>query len=1341
MYPRALPFVITAFCVVILLAVNFKRPQRSDVFGETNPREVGQKEDTDKPLQFFLFHKEIRTQEGQENPSYEVGYKGEALSRAKDYARARRSQGRTKSNGVIEWTERGPGNVPGRTRTLFNIPESSNNTWLAGAATGGIWKTSDGGASWQSKNDNLTVLPIASLAGTTNASVIYAGTGELVSSFYSALGDGIFKSTDKGETWTHLESTKANPDFAVVTRLIVHPIDPNLILATTAPSNTSVGSNNSAIMRTTNGGSSWSKVREITGVFDQIIFTPGNFQVQYASQNSVGVWKSTNGGVTWNLSNTGMSPSGRIEIAVSPVNPNVVFASAEGSLSGVESDLYISKDAGITWSLVDIKFNNAVVDFLGNSPDEDDSQGFYDNTILCDPFDERIVYFGGISLFRTTISNNSSATPIYDIETIGANFLSLINFSATAAQGRLDVGPQANEIDVEIRFGPGRTQKAHRFLVPEGATSGVDDSDYTYAGLVDVPFQAWDITNNRQLIVSFRDQSGDGVFDLIEAATSGPAASQSREYIYIHANDYSPAANPSISVNGGHLFNMMYNIWPVLSPGGNWPPAVNGTVRITSTSRSKFDATTITVADGYGYFDSKNIMNQQDLLSGVHVDQHYMIPIITNEANKTYKILLGNDGGVFVSNASQTPGTTNGSWQFKGFGLNTAQFYGADKRPGSDRYIGGMQDNGTRISPANQSASATSNYSYAIGGDGFEVIWNSVDESRILGSIYFGSIFRSINGGATWQDGTSGLGNGISFPFVTKISNNKDFPNRVFSVSGNGVHVSNDFASSWALTAIPTDFVRTSLSSLDVEVSRANANIVWAGGGMSNLAGQQRKLFVSTDGGKNFTATNNFNAVPMGSITKLASHPSEPNTAYALFSFANAPKILRTQNLGQTWQDISGFNTGSVSTNGFPNVAVYSLYVRPDNPSIVWAGTEIGIFESQDDGLSWSLLEDFPPVAVWDMKGQDNQVVIATHGRGIWTATIDQPQSGYAINPQVIASGTTPGGRLAIRITSAKNFDSLDVLVDGMKLRTVYAVGPGPFDVALPGIAFGNRNVQLISYDGDVPYLSKFFQVEHLNILPVRDAYSTYFGQVSDLLVNNLTLQGFVNLPVGSRMSLQTPHPYSVNSLYSVMPRTPVKISDTFSKMFYADIAILEPDGDSIVVEATKNGLDWIPLAPAYDASKNPLWESAFSSSQTVISNLLEQSEIEITDTFNSGDTLLFRWRVISGPSHTAWGWAIDFISIQEVPVSVEEVYTNQIFVYPNPSPGLLNVRYQLKTSSEVTFSVVDLFGRTILNKSLGMRSTGEHTDALEIDAVSGTYLLRITAGAKSTVNTFVITR
>jgi photosystem II stability/assembly factor-like uncharacterized protein len=178
---------------------------------------------------------------------------------------------------------------------------------------------------------------------------------------------------------------------------------------------------------------------------------------------------------------------------------------------------------------------------------------------------------------------------------------------------------------------------------------------------------------------------------------------------------------------------------------------------------------------------------------------------------------------------------------------------------------------------------------------------------------------------------------------------------------------------------------------MNVRISSANPNIVWAGGGMTS----QTSLFVSTDGGRNFTATTNITR-PMGAMTNIIPHPTEPNTAFVTFSLPNRPKVLLTRDLGKTWTDLSGFGatgTNTVSSNGFPDIAVYTVFVFPKDTQRIWAGTELGIFETTNGGQSWNYLQsDLPSVAIWSMKLVDNQVVIATHGRGIWTAELPKEE-------------------------------------------------------------------------------------------------------------------------------------------------------------------------------------------------------------------------------------------------------------------------------------------------------------------------------------------------------------
>ncbi len=1300
--------------------------QRSPVtFSIDNDEELGAGEDDgeegkkqDQPDKFFLYHQGIRTRDGEIAPTYPAHYKWIELQRMRENAFARqRITGRSQSNGVMEWKERGPGNVPGRTRALFNVPgDPAMNTWLAGAATGGIWRTTDGGLTWTEVSGDFPALPISSFSGTNSGNVIYAGTGEFMSSFYSAIGNGIFKSTDMGLTWSQLPATDNNPDFSIITRLVVQPANPNVIVATTVPHNMSA-STTSSIMRTTDGGQTWTRVLQVTGSLEQVIATPGAFNIQYATQNGVGIWKSVNAGATWNLIEDALIPMGRIELSVSRVDRNVLFASVEGSVSGTGSDLYYSDDQGATWSLVDVRFASKTVDFL-------EGQGFYDNTIICDPFDMNKVYYGGVSLFATTLTSGSTFVNTFHFkETATESFLFLQPFANIPYDGnRLLVGSFNNQITVEIRFGPGRSQRAHRFRVPQGATSNVEPGSYTYVSYSMVPFEVWDVTNNRQLMVSFRDQNRNGKFDL-EPFDDEPA----REYVYVHNVAYHPTLpNANISQAGGQEYRLMYNFFPALAKNATWTPSSLPDSKLTIQHKrfERLKANTVVVADGRGSFDGKNGSDQVNLHQGVHPDHHRMLALISSEAAKKFRILLANDGGVFVSKASTTPGTSEGDWLFRGFGLNTGQFYGADKRPGAQQYIGGLQDNGTRISPFDTDATAQSQYQYALGGDGFEVIWHSKDPRKVLGSVYNGQIFKSSDGGMSWQGGADGLIPGNEFGFVTRLANSKNFPDRVFTAGSSGVYVSENFGDDWSLTPIPDEFVGPDRSAtfVDVEVSRANANIVWAGSGMFNSAAQ-RSIFVSTDAGKTFVPTNNFSDVPMGTITKLASHPVDQNTAYAIFSFANAPKILRTRDLGQTWEDITGFGNGSSSINGFPDVAVYCLYVRPDNPNILWAGTEIGIVESLDNGKNWSIIADFPKVSVWDMKGQDNEVVIATHGRGIWTATIDSDQSPSSASA-IIASGTSPSGALMLRASMPTTFDSIQVSIDGQILHTIRQPMIGAMDIKIDNIDTGEHSVSLISFKGNNPSQSPVQLIKQLGLLPVKEEYATYFETTDDLLLDGLTLQSFPNVSSVVRKSLMTDHPYQTNKQYQVQLRTPITVSDSLAGFYYSDVALTEPDSDLVTVEATVNGLDWISLCPAYSAADFPGWSEAVVGSPL----LLEEHELDLSGHFAPGDTLLFRLSMTSGPEQTSWGWAIDYISIQRQPkIPASQPVVMPITVYPNPTTGAFSVEYKLDSPATVTLQVVDMFGRTVLREGLGAKPAGIQTKDIDLwPNAAGSYIIML---------------
>ena len=319
----------------------------------------------------------------------------------------------------------------GRVATLAVDP-SDRNHWMAGFGNGGVWESLDAGGSWRPIADAASSLTIGALAFAPGDSrIIYAGLGETTGPGFTKAGSGILKSVDKGENWILLAS--ANFNRSAVKRIRVSSTDPNLLIAATsrggfgrdsqegAPSSAPFG-----ILRSANGGTTWSRV--LAGQATGLEVHPADFNRQYGSigenrgpagvhndsAGSVvnGIYRSVDGGLTWLLipgpwgvSTAARAAAGRIELAIAPSNPNVLYASISVPANGETINqgllgLYRTDNAWAatpTWIQVPIAGTG---DGSYCGPDK----CTYSHVISVDPQDPNTIFAGGAEngLFRCT---------------------------------------------------------------------------------------------------------------------------------------------------------------------------------------------------------------------------------------------------------------------------------------------------------------------------------------------------------------------------------------------------------------------------------------------------------------------------------------------------------------------------------------------------------------------------------------------------------------------------------------------------------------------------------------------------------------------------------------------------------------------------------------------------------------------------------------------------------------------------------------------------------------------------------------------------------------------------
>lgn len=742
----------------------------------------------------------------------------------------------------------------------------------------------------------------------------------------------------------------------------------------------------------------------------------------------------------------------------------------------------------------------------------------------------------------------------------------------------------------------------------------------------------------------------------------------------------------------------------------------------------------------------------------VHVDQHGLAWIKGDEA-EDFKLVLSNDGGVYSTDYLADPATTEGDWSTLAIGFNSTQYYGADKRNGSDSYVAGAQDNGSHIS-FEENTNAATNYLKPLGGDGFEVIWNYEDTNKyIVGSQYNNFARFDGDSGFFAPHGESGAG---TSPFYSKVSNANNNPDVVFSPSISGVWRSTNFAEQWELTPIPNNYSVGASSSLDVNVSVANPDVVWAGNAMTETGSYV--LHVSQDNGMSFKPTEPF-VDPRDSmahnlfISGLETSPTNSDRAYALFSSQGGAKVLKTNDLGQNWEDISGFS--QEEDRGFPDVAIHCLVEMPFDENVLWVGTDLGVFQTEDGGASWSLLNGLPAVSVWEFKIVNDQVVVATHGRGVWSATLEE-LAGYEPPSYFAPPSIVEVYQQSIENTNAVVvFNVEQAFVDDVNIfvnDSLYASVQDEFSAGTTnkytienldeglytiGVQITNDGKQSIAAEMELAIIDYEEPAEFVsvNVFEPEDV----FDFEGEFTIDDVA--GTVGQPVLNNVD----HPYLNNSEYRVVLKKPITITASSATFNYEDVAIVEPGDaggiyDYVTVEATKDLRNWEVL-DVYDADRFPEWLEAYSTvlegetpvisdelfkSQTL--DLLQQTA-DGEDVFEIGDTVVLRFRLITDPAADSFGWAIRSINKQTLSID-EPLLASQLSMYPTISNGNITLASTIDLGNSAV-QVFNINGKEVFSENYDL-SYRKQKLALN-NLSSGMYLVKITSGSREIVKKIVI--
>jgi hypothetical protein len=389
--------------------------------------------------------------------------------------------------------------------------------------------------------------------------------------------------------------------------------------------------------------------------------------------------------------------------------------------------------------------------------------------------------------------------------------------------------------------------------------------------------------------------------------------------------------------------------------------------------------------------------------NSAHADHHTVVahPNFNGTTNTT--VFFANDGGVYRADNVYTVSLTSG-WQELNNNLGITQFYGGAGHASTGTIVGGTQDNGTL---RYRTTTGTEGWDDMFGGDGGWCASDPTDSNYFYGEYVYLRIHRSTNAGVSsayiWNgitDAATSCANFIS-PFILDPNE----PNRMLGGGCSLWRSDNVKAGTPTWTAIKAPITGN---------QRISAVVV--------AAGNSDVIFVGYNNGDVYRTTNGTTASPTWTlvdtglpnrrVTRIVIDPANHNAIYATFAGFTPDNVWYSVDQGANWSDRSGSGA-----TGLPDAPVRSLVMHPSRAAWIYAGTEVGVFASEDGGVNWSLPQDGPAnVSVDELSWMGTDLIAVTHGRGMFRAPVPL---GQAVTVTVVGTSSSvaePGGPATVTV-------------------------------------------------------------------------------------------------------------------------------------------------------------------------------------------------------------------------------------------------------------------------------------------------------------------------------------